>query len=411
MNSTPYDVLIVGGGMVGTSLAIALAGRGLRLAMVEAVPFRSAGQPSYDDRAIALSHGSRCIFDAIGLWDALAPATTPIERIHVSDQGHFGITRMDAAEEGVAALGYVITGRALGEALVRHAHDLAGVDLISPASLRALQPGDELATATLDRDGEVITLSARLVVAADGSDSAVRRLLDIPLREHDYGQSAIIANLSPQRPHRNVAYERFTPHGPLALLPLSDKGGLPRCALVWTHDPAQSEHLLALDDAAFLGELQRAFGTRLGRLQRVGRRASYPLCLRQAREQIRPRLALIGNAAHTLHPIAGQGLNLGLRDVAALAEVIDDARQAGHDPGTRAVLEDYARWRESDQRQVIGFTNTLVRTFSNRFPPLSLARNLGLVATDLLPSIKHTLARRAMGHGGRLPRLARGLSL
>ncbi len=411
MTPAPYDLLIVGGGMVGTSLALALAGRGLRLAVVEAAPFRRAAQPSYDDRAIALSQGSRRIFEAMGLWPELAPAATSIERIHVSDQGHFGITRLSAQEEGVEALGHVITGRALGEGLVQQAEGLQGVDIFSPASLRTLRLDGAQASASLEREGETITLQARLVVAADGSDSAVRRLLDIPVRGHDYGQTALVANVTPQRPHANVAYERFTPHGPLALLPLSAVDRRPRCALVWTHDPARSEQLLALDDAGFLRALQDTFGTRLGRLLTVGRRHSYPLRLLQATEQTRPRLVLIGNAAHTLHPIAGQGLNLGLRDVAALAEVVVGAVRAGRDPGDAEVLADYDQWRAADQRRVIDFTNTLVQTFSNRFPPLSLARNLGLLATDLLPPLKHRLARGAMGRSGRLPRLARGLSL
>lgn len=411
MTTTDYDILIIGGGMVGASLAIALRGQPLRIGMVEAAPFRVANQPSYDDRAIALSQGSRRIFDAMGVWQQLAPAATPIRRIHVSDQGHFGITRLDAREEGVEALGYVITGRALGQGLVTAAGELDNLDLISPASLCELKLGEDHATAVIERDGSREPLTASLVIAADGGDSAVRRLLDITVTEKDYHQTAIIANITPQRPHQHVAYERFTAHGPLALLPLDADDGDNRCSLVWTHDPARSEELLGLDAAGFLRELQTAFGWRLGRLLKVGQRAGYPLRLIQACEQIRSRLALIGNAAHTLHPIAGQGFNLGLRDVAALAQVLVDAHKAGRDPGDLAVLKDYARWRESDHRKVIGFTNALVHTFSNRFPPLSLARNLGLVATDLLPPLKHALARNAMGLSGKLPRLARGLPL
>lgn len=411
LTTTDYDILIIGGGMAGASLAIALRGQPLRIAMVEAVPFRAAGQPSYDDRAIALSQGSRRIFAAMGVWETLAPAATPIQRIHVSDQGHFGITRLDAREEGVEALGYVITGRTLGQGLVTATGERGNLDLISPASLQELKLGDDHATAVIERDSRREPITASLVIAADGGDSSVRRLLNIAVTEKDYRQTAIIANITPQRPHENVAYERFTAHGPLALLPLDADDGDNRCSLVWTHDPPRAEELLELDDDAFLRELQAAFGWRLGRLLKVGQRASYPLRLVQAREQIRPRLALIGNAAHTLHPIAGQGFNLGLRDVAALAEVLVGARRAGRDPGDLTVLEDYARWRESDHRKVIGFTNALVHVFSNRLPPLSIARNLGLLATDVLPPLKHALARNAMGISGKLPRLARGLPL
>ncbi len=411
MTRTDYDILIIGGGMVGASLAIALRDQPLRIAMVEAAPFRAASQPSYDDRAIALSQGSRRIFAAMGVWDTLAPAATPIEHIHVSDQGHFGVTRLDAFDEGVEALGYVITGRALGQGLVASASELDNLDLISPATLRELKLGEDHATAVIEREGQREPITSALVIAADGGDSSVRRLLDIAVTEKDYHQTAIIANITPQRPHENAAYERFTAHGPLALLPLDADDGDNRCSLVWTHGPEQTEHLLALDDNGFLRELQDAFGWRLGQLLKVGQRANYPLRLIQAREQIRLRLALIGNAAHTLHPIAGQGFNLGLRDVAALAQVLVDACRNGCDPGELAVLEDYARWRESDHRKVIGFTNALVHIFSNRFPPLSLARNLGLLATDVLPPLKHGLARNAMGISGRLPRLARGLPL
>ncbi|HEB92708.1 MAG TPA: 2-octaprenyl-6-methoxyphenyl hydroxylase [Gammaproteobacteria bacterium] len=397
--------------MVGASLAIALQDQPLRIAMVEAAPFRAASQPSYDDRAIALSQGSRRIFEAMGVWDTLAPVAPPIEHIHVSDQGHFGITRLSAREEGVEALGYVITGRALGQGLVASIGERDNLDIVSPAILQELKLGDDHATAVIECDGERELITASLVIAADGGDSSVRRLLDIAVTEKDYHQTAIIANITPQRPHQNVAYERFTVHGPLALLPFDGQDGEQRCSLVWTHGPKQAEHLRALGDDAFLHELQDAFGWRLGRLRKVGQRASYPLRLIQAREQIRPRLALIGNAAHTLHPIAGQGFNLGLRDVAAVAEVICKARAADRDPGELMVLEDYARWRERDHRKVIGFTHALVHTFSNRFPPLSLARNLGLLATDLLPPLKHALARNAMGVGGKLPRLTRGLPL
>jgi 2-octaprenyl-6-methoxyphenol hydroxylase len=231
------------------------------------------------------------------------------------------------------------------------------------------------------------------------------------VEERDYGQTAIVANVTPAQPHQHVAYERFTPQGPIALLPLGDQNGEARCALVWTHPPTEAERLLALDEASFLAELQAGFGQRLGRFRKVGRRHSYALQLIRAEEQIRPRLVLIGNAAHTLHPIAGQGLNLSLRDVATLAQCLTDAHRDGRDIGSQAVLEGYRQWRRRDHQQVIGFTNFLVQGFSNAFGPLAVARNLGLLATDLLPPVKHGLARAAMGLAGKLPRLARGLPL
>ncbi|MCK4586609.1 MAG: 2-octaprenyl-6-methoxyphenyl hydroxylase, partial [Gammaproteobacteria bacterium] len=359
--NTDYDLIIIGGGMVGASLACALASQSLRVAIVEAVPYQADNQPSYDDRAIALSFGSRRIFDGLGLWPEITQHTTAINRIHVSDQGRFGFARLDNKQENVDALGYVITARDLGGALVQQLDQLKNLTLISPAKLTDLKLDDDHATAIIDNDGKTETLTASLIVAADGGNSAVRQILDIHTTDHDYKQTAIVANITPEFPHQHVAYERFTQHGPLALLPMEDN----RCALVWTHDPQESKRILELNDEKFLDELQTCFGQRLGRFLKTGKRSAYPLKLVKAQEQVRNRLALIGNAAHTLHPIAGQGFNLGLRDVATLAQIITDASQQNLDIGALDVLEQYAQWRTRDHRQVIGFTNTLVSTFSN----------------------------------------------
>ncbi|MCF6258423.1 MAG: 2-octaprenyl-6-methoxyphenyl hydroxylase [Gammaproteobacteria bacterium] len=410
--TTDYDLIIIGGGMVGASLAISLASQALRVALIEAAPLYKSTPPSYDDRAIALSFGSRRIFDGMGLWEKIAPQTTTIQRIHVSDQGCFGFTRLDATQEKVDALGYVVTAQQLGAVLMSQLQQCNNLTLMSPAKLTDLKLGDDHATVVITRDpdnnnGNTESLTSKLLVAADGGNSHVRNQLGIHTTAHDYGQTAIIANITPEKSHRHIAYERFTRNGPLALLPMPDN----RCSLVWTRTPEDAQRLLRLNDADFLTELQPCFGKRLGYFIKVGKRHSYPLQLIQAQEQVRRRLALIGNAAHTLHPIAGQGFNLGLRDVAALAQNIVDTFHAGDDIGALSVLEVYAQWRERDHRQVIGFTNTLVHTFSNRFPPLVLARNLGLIATDTVPPLKHLLARHSMGIAGKLPRLARGLPL
>lgn len=379
----------------------------MRVGVLEAVPATAAVQPSYDDRAVALSLGSKRILDGIGVWDAISPQAVPIERIHVSDRGHFGFTRLSAHDEGVEALGYVVEARVLGPVLGGCMGEAAEVDLICPARLEDIEIGADRVVAEVDVDGEPRRVSARLLVAADGGRSLVRRTTGIAAREWDYGQSAVIANVTPERSHGHVAYERFTDTGPLALLPMA--GG--RCALVWTVRTAQAEQLLGLDDDAFLARLQRRFGDRLGRFRKVGRRSAYPLSLVRSREQARERLVIIGNAAHSLHPIAGQGFNLGLRDVAALAQVLVDTHREGGDPGELVALRRYARWRSGDQGRTTAFTDALVRVFSNRLLPLVLARNLGLVALDLLPPVKHGLGRLAMGLGGRQPRLARGLPL
>lgn len=402
-----YDVLIVGGGLVGASLACALAGGRLRIGILEAVPFGASSQPSYDDRSIALAWGTRRIFETLGLWPSLAAHATPIRRIHVSDRGRFGVTRLDAREQHVDALGYVIENRVLGAAFGQRLAAHPGIRLHMPAKLTALHVDHDVARATVCMNSGEHTVTARLVVGADGAGSAVRRLLGIPARRWEYGQTAIIGNVTPGRPHDNVAYERFTASGPLALLPMTDN----RCALVWTARDEDVAALMALDDGSFLDALQQRFGARLGRFDRIGKRHAYPLSLSRVTTHVRPRAALIGNAAHTLHPVAGQGFNLGLRDAAALAEVITQAVAAGEDPGATAVLARYTQWRRGDQRRIIAFTDGLVRIFSNPLPPVAWARNLGLLAVDVLPAAKHLLARETMGLAGRQTRLTRGLPL
>lgn len=402
-----YDLIIVGGGMVGTSLAIALSGRGLRIAIVEAHPPGADTQPSYDDRGIALAYSTQRIFDALAVWPDIARVAEPIHEIHVSDRGHFGATRLRAAEEGVPALGQVVTARELGRVLVQRVSDDVALDVIAPAVVSDFHDDGERVSVTVERNGISEQLHCRLLVAADGGESAIRERLDVPLVRWQYGQSAVVTNITPQRPHRNVAYERFTDTGPVALLPMSDD----RCALVWTVQDAQLDDILALDDAQFIDAFQQRFGFRLGRFQRVGSRAAYPLSLLRARESVRGRIVIIGNAAHTLHPVAGQGFNLGIRDVAALAEVICDAQAQGDDIGAAEVLATYEQWRHAEQRNVALATDGLARLFSNPLAALRIGRNIGLLAIELMPGARHALARGAMGLLGRQPRLARGVPL
>lgn len=403
-----YDILIIGGGMVGASLALALAPSGLRVGVIEAVPYGGARQPSYDDRTLALAEGSQRIFATLGVWDRIAAGgATPIRRIHISDRGHFGFARLDAAEAGVEALGYVVENRALGAALLEALAGCGHASLITPAVMRAIAFETERVSVTVEQDGATRVLTARLVVAADGGDSSVREAAGIRVRRHAYGQTAVVTNISTELPHDGSAFERFTSSGPLALLPMSEG----RCAVVWSLPPAEADRVMALDEPAFLAGLNAAFGDRLGAFVRAGRRHAYPLALTRVAEHVRPRLALIGNAAHTLHPVAGQGFNLGLRDVATLAQVLTEAVQAGADPGELTVLRRYADWRRRDNLAVSGFTDGLVRLFSNRSAPLAVARNLGLIAVDLVAPLKRALLRRSMGLAGRLPRLGRGLPL
>jgi 2-octaprenyl-6-methoxyphenol hydroxylase len=407
MNDT-YDILIIGGGMVGASLACALRAAGLRMALIEAVPLTVADHPGYDERTIALAYGSRRIFDTMGVWGAIEPgAIAPIEHIHISDRGRFGFTRLHATDADLPALGYVVPTRALGAALHKTLAGAKGIEVFCPASVTEVAFEPDRAVVTMKRGDEQRVLSARLVVAADGIHSFVRQRVGIAAERTEYDQTAIITTVAVSRAHGNTAYERFTATGPLALLPMTKD----RMAVVRSTPRAEVEKVLAWSDAEFLADLQERFGNRLGVFSQLGRRVAYPLALVRVAEQVRARLALIGNAAHGVHPVAGQGFNLGLRDVAALAETLVNAQRAGDDIGALAVLERYRAWRHRDNRVTQGFTNSLIHVFSNDFLPLAVARDLGLVAVDLMPGVKRRFIRLTSGLAGRLPRLARGLSL
>ncbi|MEO6697083.1 MAG: 2-octaprenyl-6-methoxyphenyl hydroxylase [Gammaproteobacteria bacterium] len=405
--NTDYDILIVGAGMVGASLACALRGQPLRIGVIEAVPFRAKHQPSYDDRTIALSYGSRHIFAGMGLWGRIGSQATPIKQIHVSEQGRPGFLRMDSVEQDVEALGYVIENRRMGE-LFTETLNSGNIELLCPARVTGLNIETEQATVLAEREhGGALRLTSRLLVVADGRNSAARELLGISSSEHDYRQTALITNITPERHHNHVAYERFTPLGPLALLPMSEG----RCAVVWSLNNEYFDEVTALTDAAFLDLLQAHFGERLGRLQKTGERHAYPLVLSRAHELVRPRVALLGNAACTHHPIAAQSFNLGLRDVAAFSELLMNAKRAGRDLGDYQVLQDYARSRRADHLAVTALTDVPARLYSSAAAPLSAVRSLGVLLTGLMPPLKQALMRRSMGIAGWQSRLARGLAL
>lgn len=402
-----FDVLIVGGGMVGASLACALGNRSIKVGLIEAVPWGVQAQPSFDDRSVALSFGSKQIFSALGLWPAIEPSVTPIKEIHVSDSGHFGVTRISAAEENVDGLGYVVENRSLGAALLQHLKHYSNVSFFCPAEVSAISVTDSSATVAIRTEQAMSSLTAKLVVAADGGNSLIRQLIAAKVTRHEYRQSAIISNISPVLPHRNIAFERFTKNGPLALLPMTHN----RYSLVWTLPLAEADRLKNIEDKQFAYELRRTFGFRVGPINKVGIRKAYNLSLIRAQECVQSRVALIGNAAHTLHPVAGQGLNLGLGDVAVLAEIIVDATKCGQDPGSLELLNKYAQWRRDDHDRAIQLTDSLVRIFSTPFLPLALTRNLGMLAIDMLRPLKRPFVRQTMGLSGKLPRLARGLAL
>ena len=402
-----FDILIVGGGLVGASLACALRESGLRLGVIEAVPLAASAQPSHDDRALALAYGSKRIFESMGCWRDIAPHATAIEHIHISDRGRFGITRLSAVEARLPALGYVVPHRALGAALLKTMQASKNIDWLCPAEMQDIRLVPESASVTIRHNDLNKTITARLVIAADGAHSAVRAALGIEAERTEYRQSAIVTTVTTSEAHGNTAYERFTDTGPLALLPLHKN----ECAVVWSAKDSEVQTILGWSDAEFLEHLQDRFGDRLGAFTRLGKRAAWPLALTRVPEQVHERLALIGNAAHTVHPVAGQGFNLGLRDVASIAEILTDAGRAGEDIGSLAVLRRYADWRSRDNQITAGFTNGLIRVFSNNAFPLTFLRNAGLLAVDLMPGVKRGFVRVTSGLSGRLPRLARGLPL
>lgn len=405
------DVLIAGGGMVGASLAAALAGLPVRVTLVEQIPLGSPGQPSFDARTTALSRSSQHILAALGIWPEVAQHAAPIRRIHVSERGQLGTTVIDADEEGGEALGYVLENRLLGAALWGAISSSRNVTVHSPARVTQVDQSPDHLVVHVGQESATTAIRTRLLVVADGASSPLRASLGIAAKTRPYEQTAIVGSVAVEAPKTGLAYERFTADGPIALLP----AGGSRYVFVLTRRTATAEAVFALPDPEFLELLQREFGFRLGRLARVGTRSRYPLGLVETAAVRAHRVAVIGNAAHGLHPVAGQGYNLGLRDAAALAELVaqpveEDGRP---DPGQTALLDRYASWRRPDQRKVVGFTDGLVRLFDRNGPgglfgPL---RGLGLLLFDNVPGAKQLLARQTMGLAGRRTRLSRGLPL
>ncbi|TVP50164.1 MAG: 2-octaprenyl-6-methoxyphenyl hydroxylase [Halomonas sp.] len=393
-----YDIVIVGGGLVGASLACALAPLieryGWRVAIIEAAPIsaepnENAWQPSFDARASAIAEGSAQRFQQLGVWQAMRHEATPIRRIHISERGRLGATRLSADELGVAALGHVIPNAWMGRVLHQRLFQLP-LDWYCPTKVEQLTPvagGHHLRLS----DGSQLT--AALTVLADGGRSGLKEQLGIGSRHESYEQTALIAHIGVSQPHQGIAYERFTQQGPMALLPLPGQA----MELVWTHPSGSEQVHMALSERDFLLQLQRAFGDRAGRFTRVGARYSYPLSLVTAEEPVRPGLAVLGNAAHALHPVAGQGFNLALRGVMDLVEALEQGELDNRPLGDMATLQAFEKQRSRDRANVIRFSDGLVRLFGLNFPLLSHARAAGLIGLNHIGPLRRGLARRAMG--------------
>jgi 2-octaprenyl-6-methoxyphenol hydroxylase len=396
------DIAIVGGGLAGASLAVALAPLGYDIRVIEAVAYKAAEQPSYDDRTLALSHSSCRILSGIGLWDTLEADATPIRKIFITELARPGRVVLDPAEMGLTEFGRVVEARRFGVAVTRRLEQTENIKVISPASVRDIETGGATTTLQLESDVGSEELEARLVVAADGANSFIRSHLQIPTEFRDYKQTAVICNITPEIAHQGQAFECLTQTGPFAVLPHTGS----RCGLVWSVANEQTQEILDLDDETFLSRVQERFGNALGTFLKVGKRTAYPLKLARAREDVRERLVILGNAAHAIHPIGAQGFNLALRDAAVLAEVLADG-QTG-DPGDSGLLQQYSRWRRQDQRGTIATSDGMTRLFSHPSALAAGLRTTGLIAHALLPSLRRKSAIKAMGYRGRVPRLALG---
>jgi len=400
--SDDVELLIAGGGLIGQLLGVACAGSGLAVAIVDRQDPAALLADDFDGRSSAISYGSHKVLDAVRLWQEIAPDAEPIREIRVADGDSPLFLHYDHRElESGVPLGYIVENRILRRGLIDRVRSLPNLQFLAPLAVETVSTSALGATAALS-DGRQIR--ARLVAAADGRESPLRHAVGIQTVEWQYPQTGIVTTVRHQRPHQGIAVEHFLPAGPFAILPMTGN----RSSIVWTERAELAPRLVDLSNAAFAAELAARFGDFLGAVEPIGPHWTYPLNLLLAEKYVATRLALIGEAAHTIHPIAGQGLNLGIRDVAALAELVIDARRLGLDIGDETVLLRYQQWRRFDALALAAVTDSLNRLFSNSLRPVQLARDFGLAAVNRFPPLKRLLMRDAMGIVGDLPRLVRG---
>jgi 2-octaprenyl-6-methoxyphenol hydroxylase len=398
------ELAVVGGGLIGTSLAIACAQAGIEVALIDRIDPKAMLKAGFDGRTTALSFGTRRVMAGIGVWDDLAGEAQPILEIRVADGASPFFLHYDHQALGDDPLGFIVENAHLRRVLLARAQALDSLTIVAPATVARVSDAGASALVELDDSS---TLQAQLVAACDGRHSALRQAAGIETLSWSYRQTALVAVIAHERPHGGVAVEHFRPAGPFAILPMTGN----RSSIVWTERSELAPKLLKLGKQEFHAELTRRFGDFLGALEVAGPVFSYPLSFTHAKRYTAPRLALVGDAAHAIHPIAGQGLNLGMRDVASLAEIAVDARRLGLDIGDALLLARYERWRRFDSVALAALTDGLNRLFSNRLPPVALLRDVGLAAVNAAPPLKRYLMRHAMGIVGDLPRLVKGEAL
>lgn len=402
--SQDVSTLIVGAGPVGATFALALAQAGVKSAIIDTCDPAQVLEKGFDGRTLAISHGSHLIFKALGLWEEILPFVEPIKKIHISQANHLGYVHYDEKDSNGLPMGYIIENRHLRRILFNAIFNKPLITCRIPHQVKSLDRHPFFIEATLDHQEK---LKVPLIVAADGRNSITRQESGLKAHAWSYHQMALVGVLKTEFPHENIAFEHFLPSGPLALLPMQNN----LCSFVWSVDKQYGQHLSTLSDQEFSERLQASFGDYLGTLELMGQRWSYPLEGILVPQLIAERLALIGDAAHVIHPVAGQGLNLGFRDAVTLAEVLVDAARVGMDIGSAQVLERYQRWRRFDVLTLTGVTDLLIRSFSNDSKLLGKLRMVGLRLTERLPAVKRVMTQHAMGLLGEKPRLLRGLPL
>jgi 2-octaprenyl-6-methoxyphenol hydroxylase len=395
-----YDLVIVGGGIVGLTLASALKDSGLSVLLIEA---KVTSASVSKGQAYAVHMLSARIFQGIGVWEQILPQIAKYRHVRLSDADYPDVVEFATSDLNTPELGYVAEHQALLQPLQEFVKNCEHVTYLCPAEVVSTQYAQDIVTINIKIDEQIRTVRSKLLVAADGSRSPIRQAAGIKTHGWKYWQSCIVAFVKPEKPHNDTAYERFWPSGPFAILPLPEN----RCRIVWTAPHAEAKALCALDDEQFLAELTRRYGEQMGKLELLGDRFIFQVQLMQSDRYVLPRLALIGDAAHNCHPVGGQGLNLGIRDAAALAQVLQTANQANQDIGNLRILKKYERWRQKENLTILGFTDLLDRIFSNNFLPVVLVRRLGLAIMQRVPLVKIFALKLMIGLKGKTPELGK----